>query len=299
MHRVIKRTPFKEEQERGNSSEIVLLKRIEELEKQNRELKAKVGNEVRKSVEQEHFMIHQSKLAAMGEMVAAIAHQWRQPLTTLSFILQNIKMDLRMGKLSEKEMDTAIKEAMKQINHLSQTIDDFRDFLKPSKEKTTFDLVAAVSDTLSLLQAQFQNNFIQVSFNKDNIEPINIVGFSGELKQVLINIIDNGIGAIKNKIARGQLEEGHGEIQLEIFRQTGGVCLKIRNNGTPIPAEIINRIFEPFYSKNKSGKGMGIGLYMSKIIIEINMKGKIYCHNVKNGVVFYIELKQEYQDESR
>jgi signal transduction histidine kinase len=276
-----------------------LKKKIQELQDLNRNLEVKIAEEVEKNRKQEQVIMQQAKLAAMGQMVTAIAHQWRQPLTSVGFIVQNIKSAYELGKLDETYINEAANEAMEQIQSMSETIDELGDFLKPLKEKIEFDVITAISETLSMVHTQIQNNSIQVRFNKKNLTslPVTIVGFPNEFKQVLLNIINNGIYAIKKKIEKGNLEEGKGEIivevELESAEEEGAglqLVIKVSNNGLPIPEQVLGRIFEPFYTTREDIKGKGVGLYMAKIIIERNMGGKIDARNIKGRVVFIIRF---------
>lgn len=276
---------------------IQLLNKIKELEKLNRQLEAKIKHECNKSRKQEQIMMLQSKWASMGQLVVAIAHQWRQPLTAISFTFQNIKTAFKRGKLDENYLNEAINNAMEQIEYMSGIIDHFANFYKPEKGKQIFDLIAIISETLSFLHDQLLNHSIQVNFTPGSQQPIKLRGFPNEFKQVLINIVNNGIFAIRRKMDKGLLKVNQGEIRIEIIQKNKMVYVKVSNNGEKIPPEIMDRIFEPLYAPKRYGKGMGVGLYMSKVIIENNMGGKIYCRNTKTGVVFIIELIKEQLDE--
>lgn len=271
-----------------------LKNRIEELENANRLLEEKIDVEIKKGSKQEQLMMQQAKLVSMGQMVTAIAHQWRQPLTAVGFILQNVKTSFERGKLDEDYLNNSVEDAMNQVNTMSKAIDDLRIFLKPESEKKSFDLVETISETRSILNAQCSNNSIGCHFNGEKFDPIPITGFPDEFKQVLINIISNGTYAILKKIERGLLDRGKGEISIDVLRREDKVVVKISNNGIPITRTIMERMFEPFYTTKEKEKGVGVGLYTAKKIIEGNMGGRIYARNKKDGVVFIIELTAEH-----
>lgn len=265
--------------------------RIKELEQANRLLENKIDTEIKNSRKQEQLMMQQSKMVAMGQMVAAIAHQWRQPLTSVGFILQNIQTAYHQGKLDARYLNKSVEDAMTQVNTMSKTIDDLRIFLRPDSEKRSFDLLKAISETLSILNAQCLNNSILCRFNGTRRDSITVTGYPDEFKQVLINIISNGTYAILKKIEQGSLDENKGEITIDVLRRADKVVVKIFNNGIPIPRTLMERMFEPLYTTKDKAKGVGVGLYMAKTIIESNMGGRIFARNIKDGVVFIIQLK--------
>ncbi|MCP4216475.1 MAG: hypothetical protein GY765_17625 [bacterium] len=269
--------------------------RVRELEKENQRLEKKIDDEAQRSRKQEQVMMKQTRLAAMGQMVTAIAHKWRQPLTAIGFIMQNIKNAYMLGKLDKEFMEESSKEAMRQIDFMSKTVDELQIFLIPAKDKKKFDARDAVYDTLSILQAKLQNNAIRVHLESGELHCAKIFGFPNEFKQVLLNIVNNAVYAIRKKIDKDLMEAHEGKIRIDILLRDNLLVIRIFNNGELLTSEFIDRIFEPFYStKEKAGdKGMGVGLYMAKIIIEENMGGRIYAENAEKGVSFILELKAE------
>lgn len=267
-----------------------LLERIHQLEEMNGKLQQTIDQKIKDSRKEEQLSMRRIKLSAMGQMAAAIAHQWRQPLTSISFILQNISSDFGDGKLEELQLEKSINDAMRLIQQMSTVIDDLREFVKPAKTKKSFDLIAGIKDTLLILQAQLQHYEIICDFNHESISSFEFPGFPEEFKQVLINIMNNAMSAIKRRITQGDLSHQKGKIRIEVLRRDKQIFITIHNNGFPIPDNTMNRIFEPFYTSEHSSKGKGVGLYMAKVIIEENMGGKIMVHNVKDGVTFIIQL---------
>lgn len=270
--------------------EKVLQEKSDQLENLNRELESNINTELEKRTRQDQILMQQSKLAAMGEMVGAIAHQWRQPLTTVGVILQNLKMAYKLNKLTELMLEKSSKDAMKQINYMSKTIDDFRNFFKPSKGKETFSVMKAVEDTISIMQSQLENNFIKIHFLCDKIMPFHAAGYPNEFKQVLVNVFNNAKTAILARRQKGLMEKASGDISIDISGANEKIILKIANNGGRIPKKIIHRIFEPYFTTWEDRKGTGLGLYMSKTIIESQMGGRIFIENAKHGPIFTIEL---------
>ncbi len=271
-------------------SEMNLKRKSEELEEMNRNLENMVAKETRKRLDQERLLIQQSKIASMGEMIGAIAHQWRQPLNALSIMVQEIQDAYEFGDLDEKYIDETVKNAMSQVQYMSKTIDDFRNFYRHSTDKETFSVIKAVKSAVSLQEAQLKQSQINVIINTDIIGSYRVYGYANEFKQVLLNIISNARGAIIEAREEGLIDKENGEISIDLTQLENQITISITNNGKIIPEGIFDRIFEPYFTTKKGVEGTGIGLYMSKTIIEKHMGGKIYAANVEEGVTFTIEL---------
>ncbi len=256
-------------------------------------LEKRVEEEVNKRRQKEQMLIQQSKIAAMGEMIGAIAHQWRQPLNALGIMLQDIKEAYDFGELDKKYIDKTVSESLNQILYMSRTIDDFRDFYRTSKDKETFSIIKAIKSVILLQEAQLRHNKIDVKINSDKTRSLAVTGYPNEFKQVVLNIISNARSAILEARQEEILSEDNGEILINITQEQETVTIHINNNGKTIPAEIMDRIFEPYFTTKKTGEGTGIGLYMSKTIIEKHMGGKLYAHNLEKGVSFTIELSEK------
>ncbi len=289
-----------------------LKEKSEQLIDINRNLEKRVSEEIKKRRRHEQLLIQQSKLAAMGEMIAAIAHQWRQPLTSLGIIIQDIEDAYDYGELDKQLIENTVKESMKQIQFMSNTIDDFRNFFKPTKDKAPFDVLKAIRELISLITDQLRTHLIEVgisctctqmSFDSHESDEkeycehglMTVSGYPNEFKQVVLNVINNARDAIMESRDRGILKSNDpGRITLNTsFREVDKVIvIYIRDNGPGIPDDIKDRIFEPYYTTKDEGKGTGIGLYMSKMIIENNMDGKFYIDRESDETVFVIELKK-------
>jgi C4-dicarboxylate-specific signal transduction histidine kinase len=259
-----------------------------QLEHLNKNLEKRVEEEVQKRRGQEQFIMQQSKLASMGEMVGAIAHQWRQPLSTVGFIIENILDDIENHTLDETAVERSLNKAVEQIKYMSKTIDDFKNFFKPAKMKENYDIIKMVTETLSILSADLENKEIKVILNHNNLDTLASFGFSSEFKQVLINLINNGKDAIIEKRKQEKMVNQEGEIRISISRQLGQAVIKVNDNGIGIPKAVKPRIFEPYFTTKD--QGLGIGLYMSKLIVEEHMEGKLYMGNAKTGTEFVMEL---------
>ncbi len=228
----------------------------------------------------QQIAISQSKLASMGEMLANIAHQWRQPLTHISYVLMNLKTAHEKQKLTDEYFKRKSEEAKAQLTFMSNTIEDFSNFFKVSKEKESFSLKEVVEETLNLLTASLKLNNIEVKI--DSKEDIFINSYKGELVQVLFNILNNS----KDEFIKKQIKEPKIEIVLRKDRKN--VLIEIIDNAEGIKFKDINKVFEPYLTTKE--KGLGIGLYISKTIIENSMKGQLLVENIKEGAKFIIKL---------
>jgi PAS domain S-box-containing protein len=253
--------------------------RKEEIEELNANLEKRVQEEVEKSRQKDFIMMHQSRLAAMGEMIGHIAHQWKQPLNALNILMFNLKDGLEDLEPDKEELYTLIPTGEKLIGKMSKTIDDFRNFFKPDRQKEEFSINKNIKDTLSIFEADLKYHKISLVMNEG--EEITIVGFSNEYSQVVLNIISNAKDAI---IAKGI----GGEIKIDLFCEDDSAIVGIKDNAGGIPEKIINNIFDPYFTTKERKKGTGIGLYMSKLIIENHMGGRIDAQNIDAGAEFRI-----------
>ena len=248
------------------------------------ELKVKVQDEVKKNRDKDRILIQQNKLASMGEMLGNIAHQWRQPLNNVSLILQFLRDNYKNKEVSEKQLDKFMNKANTHIEYLSETIDDFRNFYKPSKTKNEFCVKECVDTLLYMVKNQLENEHIKITLKSEDVK---ITSYENELKQALLNIINNAKDALILKLEK---EKYDAHINIEIKKQDDKAVILIANNGDNIKDDIIDRIFEPYFTTKFENQGTGIGLYMTKSIIETNMKGKIEVENTSEGVRFKITL---------
>lgn len=255
------------------------------LEDINKNLTGLVKKETQKNREKEAILIKQSRQAAMGEMIANIAHQWRQPLNMLAIAVQDVKMAWDYGEVNKEYINNMVFASMKQINYMSHTIDDFRKFFKPDTNKSVFNLKNAVSRVCELVSAALKAHNTELCVEID--DNISVYGYENELLQVFLNIINNSKdAAIENNIASPK-------ITISATERSDGYAIYIQDNAGGIKQEIIDKIFDPYFTTKEPGKGTGIGLYMAKTIIENNMEGKINVENIDDGARFVIELRRE------
>ena len=255
---------------------------ITKLKMNEAELKEKVKLQLEKNLEKDRLLVQQNKLASMGEMLGNIAHQWRQPLNNINLLIYFIRDSY--GKISQNELSDIIKDAKLQIDYMSQTIDDFRNFYKPSKEKKIFDIKESILQSSKIVHSSIEKNAIKLDILG---ESLSIDGFENEFEQVIVNILNNAIDA---KIIKSKTMKFDAKIEINIYKEDKNILISIYNNCGNIDEKIIERIFEPYFTTKFEDQGTGIGLYMTKVIIEKNMKGKIEAKNLNDGVEFIIKL---------
>jgi len=256
------------------------------IENFNLTLTHKVEAAVEENQQKDRLLLEQSKLAAMGEMIGAIAHQWRQPLNALAMRIQFIEDDFDDEIIDKEYIQEHSRESMKLVNFMSKTIDDFRNFFTIDKIKGDFGVKEKIDETVNMLSGQLDNHNISIEINDGDFT---VHGYSSEFQQVVLNIINNAKDAMIEK----EMEEG--KIQIHLLESEGKGQIRIKDNAGGIPSDVIKRIFEPYFTTKEQGKGTGLGLYMSKMIIEDNMKGSLSVENVEDGAMFIIEIEVQHE----
>jgi len=244
------------------------------------ELEKEVKLKVNQLREKDNMLIQQSKMAAMGEMIGNIAHQWRQPLNIIGASVMGLTIRYESNSLTDEYVEKFTQNTEDTLQKMSKTIDDFRNFFRPNKVKESFELNKVIKDTIEFLSDSFKVNNIDIVYKNDKI--INIDGFKSELQQVLLNIFNNSKDAIKiNNIQRGKIE-------VATDTRNSNIIISISDNGKGIPLDILDKVFEPYFTTKFKHQGTGLGLYMSKMIIENSMGGEINVSNLEDGAVFDI-----------
>ena len=239
-----------------------------------------VMDDTTERLQHRQFLIQQSKLTEMGEMIAGVAHQWNEPLVELSAIMQDMEFCFNTGEMDSKKMKEFVRDSIVQIQYMSQTLKDFRNFLKPSTRKSLFCAKKALSEVLEIIGRQIFYSHIDlvVTYSKpEGIFPV--FGYENEFKQVLLNVINNA----KNKLVKTRKGEN---IFIYVAYEELQTKIVITDNGGKIPEKIIGFIFDPYFTTSKNGTGLG--LYMAKMIIEDKMGGNISVKNIGNNVEFTI-----------
>ena len=242
------------------------------LKKLNAQLNEKVKLEIQKNEEKNRILIQQSRMASMGEMLENIAHQWRQPLSTISVAASGMEVKKEFSTLSDEEFFEGINHIKKSTVYLSNTIDDFRTFFIKEKKTSQMNIKNAIEKALELMG----NTFMQQRINLvKNIEEIEILSLENELIQVLMNIFVNAKDALKQTLG----DEKY--IIIDVFKKEDNLIIQIKDSAKGIDEKIIDKIFEPYFTTKHKFKGTGIGLYMSKLLVEKHLKGSIKASNTE------------------
>ncbi len=263
----------------GISRDITVRKQAEDsLRDLNATIALQVKGQVAENMALERALIHQSRLAGIGEMLNNIAHQWRQPLNALGIALANMQDAHKYNELDEALMDESMGTANRLIQRMSATINDFRTFFQPDKELVHFSLMEQISSAVTLVEPSLRSDQITIRLVGD--DELLCYGISNQYSQVLLNMLMNASEAIvAHKPAKGLIE-------IELFERDGKACVSVTDNGGGIPQEVLERIFEPYFTTKPQGSG--IGLYMSEMIISRRMNGSIEARNVADGAVITI-----------
>jgi len=269
-----------EELEKLNKTlELKVYEKTKELEELNKTLEQRVKEEILKNEAKQKVMFLQSRLASLGQMLANIAHQWRQPLTELNLILFTMKESFRDNNL--ENFILSYNDTKKITKNMSQTIEDFTNFFKPQKEKAPFKISKSINESLSLLDKIIRSEKIEV---KTDLKPIEVLGISNELTQVIVNLIKNSIDAfvINNILTR--------EIKIRLEANDRFAFISIWDNAGGIKEENLDKIFEPYFTTKHQSSGTGLGLFMSKMICEQGLAGCIDVKSNNNMTKFMIKI---------
>lgn len=258
----------------NESLEIRVRDKTKQLQELNENLQDIINSEIAKNEEKTKILLVQSRLASMGEMIANIAHQWRQPLNELGIALFKIKKD-------KEHFDDTYNHCKDIIKNMSNTIEDFRSFFLSQKDPELFCISSAISASLLMVQGTLEKHDIKVNVKIEFDSEI--FGYKSQLTQVIINLLNNSKDAFIERDIKNRL------VEIKIFKNESYAVIVICDNAGGILEDIINKIFEPYFTTKHSSQGTGIGLYMSKLIVD-RLKGQISVKNENNGVCFKIKL---------
>lgn len=261
--------------------------KTKELQELNNYLEIKVSKEVTQNRKKDIIMFQQARLASLGEMLNNIAHQWRQPLGSLTMIVQSFQTKMLLGKLSEKFVDEKVEDALLLADNMSNTLDDFKNFFSPDKARSRFFIKNCIEHTMQLSKYLLEKENIKINLIiKQDIE---INSFYNELSHVFLNIISNSKDALCASV-----DKNDRIIKIIVHKYKDNIIINMIDNGGGIEEEIIPKIFEPYYTTKYKSAGTGIGLYMSKQIIEKHMNGtisyKAVNHKIKDKRSFNCSL---------
>ena len=248
---------------------------------ENQVVEAKNKNEIT-----EKMMITQSRMAIMGEMIGMIAHQWRQPITVIGMITNNTILTLEFDEINKQHLLDDLNVIDKQIHYLSTTIDDFRNFFRPNKLPQSVSMREMSNDLLTMLGKNYKNFGINLTFTGD--VDAAFVTYKNELMQVFLNILTNSKDAFEERLIPEPF------IQFHSVHNEENIVFSIRDNAGGISEEIIDKVFDPYFSTKEEKNGTGLGLYMSAIIIEKHLNGSIQVCNDTDGTLFTLTIPTNY-----
>ncbi|MDD3344009.1 MAG: HAMP domain-containing sensor histidine kinase [Sulfurospirillaceae bacterium] len=257
--------------------------KTKELRILNASLENRIKKEVENSRKKDNIMFQQAKLASLGEMLQNIAHQWRQPLGALMMIIQSFESKFLLGKLDSEFISSRVADAHMLSSNMSETLEDFRTFFNPNKSKKNFSIKEVIQKSIDLSKYQLEREEIAISYIlKDDLE---VFGFKNELIHVLLNLIGNS----KDILSTHQNLDKK-IIQIIAKESQESIYINVIDNGGGIKNDIIPKVFDPYFTTKHQSVGTGIGLYMSKQMIEKHMAGRIGCKNIKHKLgspIFY------------
>ncbi|MEA3554883.1 MAG: transporter substrate-binding domain-containing protein [Campylobacterota bacterium] len=243
--------------------------------------------------EKEKLLSHSGKMAQMGEMIGNIAHQWRQPLSVITTAATGVQVKKEYNILTDKELNSYLESIITNANHLSDTIDIFRNFIKEKVELKGVVIQDRIDNALGIIKTRLASKHVEL-INRINYEDkLRVVIVVGELSQVIINIINNAIDVLVEKDIVNKW------IKIDLIKNEKTVLLTIEDNAGGIPEDILPKIFEPYFTTKHQSVGTGIGLYMSYDIIVNHMHGNLYAKNTKNGAKFFLEIPMEQRESNR
>ena len=266
------------------NSQKIIDENYKKIDQLNKQLAQKVDEEVEKNHDKDMQIFAQSKMAAMGDMIANIAHQWRQPLSAISTIASGVRLHQEFEQLDLKTLPQDMDKIVENTQYLSSTIDTFMNFLKEKKELKQCNLRNTLCVAIEIVKSSLDSHYITLSHNLDEVGDVTFETIPLELQEVVINILNNAKDAIKdNNISNGK-------ININVTCDTNHVLISIADNGGGIPSEILHRIFEPYFTTKHASQGTGLGLHMSYRVVIESLKGEIYAKNVNDGAMFCIKL---------
>jgi len=271
----------KEIAERTLAEEALAVKQTQ-LEALNADLERRVSEEVEKNLQKDRILFHNARLAAMGELLNNIAHQWRQPLNSLALLVQGGLFEFKKGDLDPESFSRCANRCMEIVTSMSKTINLFQSFFVPEGDRREFHPFDMVEKSLSIVRPSYEQNGISIRIVNDGTHLMN--GFGIEFSQVVLSLLNN----VKDVLIERRTPDP--AVDIRCYCEEGKNVITIRDNAGGIPEEIVEKIFDPYFTTKFKSQGTGIGLYMSKMIIEKNMGGRLSVRNTPEGAEFCIEL---------
>lgn len=256
------------------------------LVKLNKDLESEVKIQTEENMQKEKVLMHKSKLASMGEMVDAIAHQWRQPISLIKLRIDLLSLNFSNGQLDEKFMDTFKEKISMNINHMMNTLDEFRTFFRPNEETEIFDVKEMIEKVLLLVKDDFINNKIKININQTRA--FTLTGVENEFKHLILNLLNNAKDAFNDK----EIPSKKRVVDINILSDNEYNYIEVIDTAGGVPEDIFDSIFDANISSKEKNKGSGIGLYLSSQIAE-KYHGILKVENKTNGAKFTYQQKIE------
>lgn len=268
-----------------NNNELTVLLKVNEIKDDENNIKNYIilFVDITKEKRKEDLLQIQSKMATMGEMLGNIAHQWRQPLSSISTITSTLKIQSELDVLEKEKLQTSLDNIINSTKYLSETIDDFSQFFKVDKNIESFTLGELFNSLEKIVSARIAQNKIALNIEEEHLNT-KIKSSKNELIQSLINIINNSIDALV------LTKKNNPRIDISLKLESDYINILIQDNGGGIKEEILPRIFEPYFTTKHKSQGTGIGLYMTHTIINQNCQGEVFASNMKNGTLFTVRI---------
>lgn len=253
-----------------------------QLENLNSSLEKRIEDEIKKNTKQQHMIMQQNKLAQMGEMIENIAHQWRQPLAQINSSIILIDAILEKHNFKDTLVENKLTEIESLTSYMSKTISDFKNFFNPNKKKTIFNVEEAIQKANDILKGLINSHHIQVEMNIEKDLKIN--SYLGELQQVILIIINNSIDAFIH------MNIHFPKILINAYTDNESLVIHIEDNALGINSDLLDKIFEPYFTTKHKAQGTGLGLYIAKMIVENSLLGFLSVENKQNGACFRIKI---------
>jgi len=260
-----------------------LIKLNEELDTYKNHLEERVEEEIKNRQEKEKMLLQQSKLAAMGEMMDTVAHQWKQPINIINMQVDFLNYDFEDGLINQKYIDKFQDKVSSQVKHMTSTLEEFRSFFRPNKEVDEFDIKKMIDKVLLLVKDEFIKNQITIDINDE--QNFSLIGIENEFKHLILNIINNSKDAFNDNNTQDR------KIQINILSDDTTKKIEIIDNAGGIPSHVIDDIFKANVTTKEDGKGTGIGLYMSSQIATKH-NGNLTVVNTDTGAKFIFEIQE-------
>ena len=253
-----------------------------QLEILNQHLEQRIAVEIEKNREKDRLMLYQARFSIIGEMMGNIAHQWRQPLNNIGLLIQSSQLEFQDNRLNNDQYSRYVSDSMNILTYLSETIDNFRNFFKPDAGQHLFSPFEMVEKAVSLVRDGFQHHLIEIDVKA--VCPDHVLGYSNEFSQIILILLNNARDALIKK------DLPDPKVEIICNKINSRYVVSVSDNAGGVADNIIEKIFDPYFTTKFMAQGTGVGLFMAKMIIEKSMGGTLIARNTSVGAEFIIEL---------